>query len=100
MATRAQRSAHRKPVCAPALCDYYLSMSLAESLAARLDTSSREQTMRTLAVRAGVGLSTARRALDGRSMHAASARKIAAALAELGIEVNAGDIALGTGDAE
>lgn len=76
-----------------------MSMSLETHLAELLRTSSREQTARTLAVRAGVGVLTAKRALDGRPVRGANARLIASVLRELGIETSAGDLALGTEDA-
>lgn len=76
-----------------------MSMSLETHLTELLQTSSREQTARALAARAGVGVQTAKRAIDGKPVRGSSARLIASALREIGVETSAGDLALGTEDA-
>lgn len=64
-------------------------------------SKSREECARRIAVESGVGEMTVKRVFTGRSVSAASARKIAAALHRVwGIEISAGDLAIGTAGGE
>jgi hypothetical protein len=72
-----------------------MQTDITERLMAATQTTSREGCATALAASAGVSVHTAKRAMRGAPVQGESARKLARAMHSLGIEVSAGDLALG-----
>lgn len=73
---------------------------ITDRLMAATQTTTRESCATALAASAGVSVHTAKRAMRGAPVMGESARKLARAMHSIGVEVSAGDLALGVEGAE